>query len=914
MTANPIVRAVTYTALGPALLFATAAQALDGPQFESPPVHPVELSEDGSRLYAVHQADHRLLVFDLTEGVPERIAEVLVGLEPISVRERVDGEVWVVNHLSDSISILDMESGQIVRTLVVGDEPTDVVFAGEPERAFVCVSQENLVRVYDPADLDAEPTIVPLAMEEPLALGVSPDQKTVWVAAMNSGNQTTIVDHDDVIDGGGPPPSNPPIRPDLPNPPATGLIVSYDGTAWVDETGRSWSEYIPYTLLDYDVVGIDTRDYTSPNVFHEVGTTLFGLAVGPDGRIYVSNQEAFNEVRFEQNVKAQFVQNRVTVVDPASNSVLPRHLNEHIDYDVPQGSDAERALSLSIPTSLAVASTGEVYVAAFGSAKIGVLGSDGSLLRRIDVGDGPCGLALDEARGKLYVVRRIPGALDVVDLSDDSVLTLSLGFDPTPEVIHAGRKMFYDGRGTSAHGDLSCASCHVFGGTDHLAWDLGDPEGDLTYSQSGNEFHPMKGPLMTQSLQSLTETTPFHWRGDRPQLIDFNGAFVSLMGREGQLFDYEFADLESFIFSLAYPPNPYRNLDGSLSDGNGGPSAEKGSFLFQFGGLFGGIECTGCHTLPHGQNGVIIPAMIFNGEQDLDVPQLQNLYEKRGFDEHATQNVRGFGYTHDGAMGSIDEFLDAPRFNFERPEDRLDVIAYLMQFDTGVHAAVGAQWTMDGTNETEGITRLETIIDASLVGPIGVIAKGRDGSGDARGWTLESGFWRPDRESEETMSLSELLALAGPGHELTFTAVYPGTERRLGIDRDLDGYLDRDEIDMGTDPGDPEDPGAGPSPSGLEDGGLEIAGRLEFEPIWPNPARGAARIAYTVPAPNSVSIDIHDVMGRRLRSESFDSPAGRHEFVWDLHGDDRELVPSGLYFVRVTAGGSQKTQRVVVGR
>ncbi|MCA9759384.1 MAG: T9SS type A sorting domain-containing protein, partial [Candidatus Eisenbacteria bacterium] len=411
-----------------------------------------------------------------------------------------------------------------------------------------------------------------------------------------------------------------------------------------------------------------------------------------------------------------------------------------------------------------------------------------------------------------------------------------------------------------------------------------------------------------------TETTPFHWRGDRPQLIDFNGAFVSLMGRESQLFDYEFADLESFIFSLAYPPNPYRNLDGSLSDGNGGPSAEKGSFLFQFGGLFGGIECTGCHTLPHGQNGVIIPAMIFNGEQDLDVPQLQNLYEKRGFDEHATQNVRGFGYTHDGAMGSIDEFLDAPRFNFERPEDRLDVIAYLMQFDTGVHAAVGAQWTMDGTNEAEGLDRIETIVDASLVGPIGVIAKGRDGSGDARGWTLEAGFWRPDRESEETMSLSELLALAGPGHELTFTAVYPGTERRLGIDRDLDGYLDRDEIDMGTDPGDPEDPGTGPSPSGLEDGGLEIAGRLEFEPIWPNPARGAARIAYTVPAPNSVSIDIHDVMGRRLRSESFAAPAGRHEFVWDLHGDDHELVPSGLYFVRVTAGGAQKTQRVVVGR
>ncbi|MEZ4647346.1 MAG: T9SS type A sorting domain-containing protein [Candidatus Eisenbacteria bacterium] len=915
MTANPIVRAAIHSAVAPALLLAaSAAYALDGPQFESPPVHPVELSADGSRLYALHQADHRLLVFDLTEGAPLRAAEIFVGLEPITVRERVDGEVWVVNHLSDSISILDVQSGQVVKTLLVGDEPTDVVFAGEPERAFVCVSQENLVRVYDPADLDAAPTTVHLAMEEPLALGVAPDGRTVWVAAMNSGNQTTIVDHDDVIDGGGAPSSNPPMRPDLPDPPATGLIVQHDGNAWVDEIGRSWSQYIPYTLLDYDVVGIDTRDYTSPQVFHEVGTTLLGLAVGPDGRIYVSNQEAFNEVRFEPNVKAQFVQNRVTVVDPAANSVLPRHLNEHIDYSIPEGNDVERALSLSIPTSLEVASTGEVYVAAFGSARVGVLASDGTVLRRIEVGDGPCGLALDEARGRLYVVRRIPGVLDVVDLTDDSVVTLSLGFDPTPEVIHAGRKTFYDGKGTSAHGDLSCASCHVFGGTDHLAWDLGDPEGDLTYSQSGNEFHPMKGPLMTQSLQALTETTPFHWRGDRPQLVDFNGAFVSLMGRGSQLFDYEFADLESFIFSLAYPPNPYRNLDGSLSDGHGGPSATKGEFLFESGGLFGGIECTGCHTLPHGQNGVIIPAMIFDGEQDLDVPQLRNLYEKRGFDEHATQNVRGYGYTHDGAMGSIDEFLDAPRFTFERPEDRKDVIAYLMQFDTGVHAAVGAQWTMDGTNEAEGIGRIEAIIDASLLGPVGMVAKGRDANGDARGWTLESGFWTPDRENEETLSLGELLDVAAPGHELTFTAVYPGTERRLGIDRDLDGYLDRDELDMGSDPGDPNDPGVDPSPAGVGDGHPDVASRLEFEPIWPNPAQGAARIAYSVPAPVSATIDIHDVMGRRLRSESVESSAGRNEFVWDLTSDAREFVPSGLYFVRVTAGGSHHTQRVVVGR
>jgi hypothetical protein len=41
-----------------------------------------------------------------------------------------------------------------------------------------------------------------------------------------------------------------------------------------------------------------------------------------------------------------------------------------------------------------------------------------------------------------------------------------------------------------------------------------------------------------------------------------------------------------------------------------------------------------------------------------------------------------------------------------------------------------------------------------------------------------------------------------PGSELTFTVVRLGSETRIGIDRDSDGALDRDELDAGTDPAD----------------------------------------------------------------------------------------------------------------
>jgi hypothetical protein len=42
--------------------------------------------------------------------------------------------------------------------------------------------------------------------------------------------------------------------------------------------------------------------------------------------------------------------------------------------------------------------------------------------------------------------------------------------------------------------------------------------------------------------------------------------------------------------------------------------------------------------------------------------------------------------------------------------------------------------------------------------------------------------------------------LAAPGAEQTYTIVPRGTGWRIGIDRDADGYPDRDEIDFGSDP------------------------------------------------------------------------------------------------------------------
>src|SRR5918995_4734174 len=63
--------------------------------FEGAQTTPVRLSPDGTRLFAVNTPDARLSVFDLLAPAnPALIAEIPVGIEPVSVNPRTNDEVW----------------------------------------------------------------------------------------------------------------------------------------------------------------------------------------------------------------------------------------------------------------------------------------------------------------------------------------------------------------------------------------------------------------------------------------------------------------------------------------------------------------------------------------------------------------------------------------------------------------------------------------------------------------------------------------------------------------------------------------------------------------------------------------------------------------------------------------------------
>src|SRR5207248_5912182 len=89
---------------GAAFLAATLCAQTSYVNFEGKQTSPVRLSPDGTRLFVVNTPDARLSIFDVTQpSNPRLMAEIPVGIEPVSVNPRNNNEAWVVNEVSDSI-------------------------------------------------------------------------------------------------------------------------------------------------------------------------------------------------------------------------------------------------------------------------------------------------------------------------------------------------------------------------------------------------------------------------------------------------------------------------------------------------------------------------------------------------------------------------------------------------------------------------------------------------------------------------------------------------------------------------------------------------------------------------------------------------------------------------------------------
>ncbi|HEY5603897.1 MAG TPA: hypothetical protein VIM41_12375 [Gammaproteobacteria bacterium] len=907
---------------------AFAASEQEFTLFESGQVRPMAISNNHKNLFVVNTPNNTVEIFNITDDGLSLAASVPVGLEPVAIALRNNNEAWVVNHLSDSVSIIRLQNGNpyVKRTLLVGDEPRDIVFAGADDEntyAFITTAHRGPNAPFNPEltkpgigradvwvfDADAEPdsatlggtpvNIIQLFSDTPRALAVSADGKFVYAAAFKSGNQTTTIWESRVTATAGLP--EPTVDAAGEVQPFVGLIVRFNGNNWIDTIGRTWDQYVKFSLPDKDVFVIDATANPPAQVsgsagyFSGVGTVLFNMAVNPkSGAVYVSNTEAFNENRFEGlgathqygTVRGRFLKNRITVIK--NNTVAARHLNKHIDFSTCCDPD-DNNLSLAQPTDMTVTKDGKtLYVAAFGSAKIGVFDTaqlendsflpDENNQIMLSAG-GPSGVVLDEQRNRLYVLTRFDNGVSIVDAGQKAEVGHLTMHNPEPASVVAGRQFLYDASYTSTDGNASCGGCHIFGDMDDLAWDLGNPD-EVSSAMPGpidptgpwrntpaqiNRSHDMpplfralKGPMTTQSLRGMANHGPMHWRGDRTGGVlapsvqpdsgtyneeiafkQFNPAFVGLMGRDSPLTDDEMQAFTDFILQVTYPPNPIRALDNSLT-----PQQQRGKDFFFERQADTFFKCIGCHTTdPDGNREYNVAKPGFFGSsgeynagrvgfQVIKVPHLRNLYQKVGMfgmpsvpellpviidgitNPFMGEQVRGFGFFHDGSQDTLFSFHKRRAFLHRAPGTngpndpgnegidtnmavgdvtRSEIEAFMLAFPSNLAPIVGQQVTLSQANyqNTDVINRIELLKSRSLAGECELVAH----QSNNRGYLYAGNDQYQTNRNGTSISHANLQSAAAttPGEEITFTCVPNGSGFRMALDRNENGVMDGDE-------------------------------------------------------------------------------------------------------------------------
>lgn len=186
----------------------------------------------------------------------------------------------------------------------------------------------------------------------------------------------------------------------------------------------------------------------------------------------------------------------------------------------------------------------------------------------------------------------------------------------------------------------------------------------------------------------------------------------------------------------------------------------------------------------------------------------------QGRDPFLGDQIRGFGFTHDGTVPDLFRFSGDFDANVLNPGGipvspagftaKQNLEQFMLAFDSNLAPIVGQQVTLTAASRRDVDARIDLLMVRADAGECELVAKGRIAHDEVGFLYLGGGRFRPDRQARSSILDRHLRHLVtGGGVELTYTCVPAGSGIRIGIDRDLDGALDGDERAAGSDPADP---------------------------------------------------------------------------------------------------------------
>lgn len=555
-----------------------------------------------------------------------KVWESDVGDNPSSVAAGPNGEAWVVNRESATISVLDGASGGLIDTIDLphGTRPYGIVFAPDGNTAYV-----TLEGVGQLLELDASGALTGSVDvgPKPRGIAVSGDSSRVFVTRfLSSASEGQVTEVG-----------------------AAGLTVTrvfslaFDTSEDTELNGRGVPNYV-------NAVAISPDGLTASVPSKKDNTARGELR---DGRA----------LTFENTVRA--ITSQLDLVSNVENGAA------RVDMD-----DA------NLPLAATYNEFGnQLFVALLGSNRVEVrdaydpdlvLTTIGGAVHAHGEGGGhdhklaPLGLTFNGNFQMLFVhnflsrnveVYHLPGFGDGSDYtahlmhSVDTVANEALAAN----VLH-GKRIFYNSNDTrmSLDGYISCASCHLDGMADERVWDFTD---------RGEGF---RNTISLFGRRGIGHGR-VHWTANFDEIQDFENDIRNAFAGTGFMTDADFnagtrsdplgdpktglsSDLDAlaaYAASLSeVHASPHRNGDGTLT-----ADAEAGKVLFE-----GAADCASCHIGPDFTDtqihdvGTLQPHSGEGSHQPLtgiDTPTLLGIWETAP-------------YLHDGSVATFADVIANP--------------------------------------------------------------------------------------------------------------------------------------------------------------------------------------------------------------------------------------------------------------
>ena len=596
--------------------------------FESPQVNPLVLNEAGTRLYVANTTSNSVSVIDTSTSFG--IVTTAVGLDPVSLAVRpTANELWVSNHVSDTVSIIDIAPGSPTENRVIDtiqalnadgvtefDEPVGIAFTPTGGKAYVALSSRNQIAVIDAATR-AVTARLNVRAQDPRAIAVR--NGLLFVAAFEGHNQT---------ESGICPTEN-----DANAQCTLGLTDLQTFATNPNIPGEQKNIVVDGGNPDRDLFVFRTDTNAEVAAVSGIGTLLYGLTVSSTGRVFITQTDARNavngivapagsrqDVNGDGKVNLKDLANRLFTNEIGATTCTTAGCGAVTITDL-EGASPTPNTALATPYGVAISGDDTtLVVTAMGSSRVFTVNAATMAIRsRIDLGSVangdfgqqmPRGVALASSAGgaprTAYVLNSFENTVSVIDVSNPDAIAettqFAVGNDPTPAAVRRGRIAFNSGF-ASSNGSFSCGSCHPDGNTDQLMWRIG-AECFLAGCVAGEDE-----PRSTMPIRGLKNTLPLHWAGNLGDPfgggngdVGFGGAggtdcslggadgdhdcFADLVpaslrgvmcnqtpscasgpsGAPGMLTLQERDDLAFFLAAVSYPPPRSRRIDDTLSN------------------------------------------------------------------------------------------------------------------------------------------------------------------------------------------------------------------------------------------------------------------------------------------------------------------------------------------------------------